>query len=203
MQFIRVGHQLKTEEESKTYFNSVYFSIFLNLDSFNSLMMQIVDNEFPVREIPIFFNHAIKLQVNEIDFDKHLKLIFPEFLEAFSRVIDKLSPIPFGDKIENWTAQSRQEQHLSTKIENVIPILMKLITNPEFKSVKEKFPFLSRDEESGLIIYDNTHPLYSNRALARRNTSNINQILIIFRKSFYDEKVINPFLMKIIDTDNR
>ena len=143
-------------------------------------MVQIVDNEFPVREIPICFNHSIKLQVNEIDYDKHLKLIFPEFLEAFCRVVDKSSPIPFGDKIENWTAQSRQDQHLSTKIENVIPVLMKLITNPEFKSVKEKFPFLSRDEESGLIIYDNTNPLYSSRINARRNTSNIRLILILF-----------------------
>ena len=137
------------------------FSIFLNLDSFNSLMIQIVDNEFPVREIPICFNHSIKLQANEIDFDKHLKLIFPEFLEAFCRVVDKLSPIPFGDKIDNWTLQSRQDQHLSNKIENVIPILMKLITNPEFKLVKEKFPFLSRDEETGLVNYDSNHPWYS------------------------------------------
>jgi len=183
MLFIRVGHQLKTGEESKICFNSIYFSIFLNLESFISLMMQIVDNEFPVREIPICFNHSIKLQVNEIDFDKHLKLIFPEFLEAFSRVIDRLSPIPFGDKIENWTAQSRQDQHLSTKIENVIPILIKLITNPDFKYVKEKFPFLSRDEESGLIIYDTTNSMFSVRAHARRNTSNINLILINFRKT--------------------
>lgn len=149
----------------------------MNLESFNSLMVQIVDNEFPVREIPICFNHSIRLQVNEIDYDKHLKLVFSEFLEAFCRVIDKLSPIPFGDKIENWSPQTRQDQHLSTKIENVIPILMKLITNPEFKLVKEKFPFLSRDEESGLILYDITHPWYQPIAVRK----NISKIYIDFK----------------------
>jgi hypothetical protein len=66
----------------------------MNLDEFNSLMLLIVDNEFPVREIPIAYNHSIRLQINEIDSDRHLKMMFPEFIEAFCRTIDKYSPFP-------------------------------------------------------------------------------------------------------------
>ncbi len=66
----------------------------MNLEEFNNLMLNIVDKEFPVREIPICFNLAMKLQINEIDFDRHYNMTLPEFLEAFSRVIDKFSPMP-------------------------------------------------------------------------------------------------------------
>jgi hypothetical protein len=69
----------------------------MNLDEFNNLMVQIVDNEFPVREIPISYNHAIRLQTNEIESDRHLKMLFPEFIEGVCRVVDRCSPFPHDD----------------------------------------------------------------------------------------------------------
>lgn len=123
-------------------------------------MLQIVDNEFPVREIPIAYNHAIRLQVNEIDNDKHLKMLFPEFIEAFCRVVDKYSPIPPDEKPEDWTLQNKIDQHLSAKIENVMMKMIKLITHPDYKFLKEKFTIPSREEETGLLKYDIFHPHY-------------------------------------------
>lgn len=67
------------------------------LDEFESLIANLVDKEFPVREIPISFNLSMRLQVNEIESEKHNNMLFPEFLEAVSRIIDKASPIPPGD----------------------------------------------------------------------------------------------------------
>jgi hypothetical protein len=64
------------------------------LDEFNSMCLEIVDNEFPVREIPLYYNISIRLQVSEINSERHYNMLFPEFLEAFCRVIDKYSPIP-------------------------------------------------------------------------------------------------------------
>ena len=64
------------------------------LDEFNSMCLDIVDNEFPVREIPIMYNYSMRLQVSEINSDKPFNMLFPEFLEAFCRVIDKYSPFP-------------------------------------------------------------------------------------------------------------
>lgn len=67
------------------------------LDEFASLIVNIVDKDFPVREAPISFNMSMKLQVNEIDSERHNNMLFPEFLEALSRIIDKASPIPVGE----------------------------------------------------------------------------------------------------------
>jgi hypothetical protein len=67
------------------------------LDDFSNLMTNIIDKDYPVREIPLCFNLSMKLQVNEIDYERHLNMQFYEFIEAFARVVDKLSPFPVTD----------------------------------------------------------------------------------------------------------
>jgi hypothetical protein len=64
-------------------------------------MTMIVDNEFPMREIPICYSHSIRLQVKEIESDRHMKMLFPEFIEGVSRVVDRYLPYPPGDKPVN------------------------------------------------------------------------------------------------------
>lgn len=66
----------------------------MDLEEFERVMMQIVDSEFPMRDIILSYNYSIRLQVNEVDSDRHLRLYFPEFIEAFCRVVDKYSPVP-------------------------------------------------------------------------------------------------------------
>lgn len=68
------------------------------LEEFTNLMNCFIGNDFPVREIPILFIFSMRLQVSEIFSDRHYNMLFPEFLEAFCRVIDKANPIPENDK---------------------------------------------------------------------------------------------------------
>ena len=63
---------------------------------------------------------------------------------------------------DDWTLIKRQEQHFAVKLENIIPLLTKLITNPEYKLVKEKFPFPNKDEDTGLFKYDSNNMFYQN-----------------------------------------
>ena len=83
----------------------IYYKIFflklkstwMILDEFTNLVLNLTESDFPVRDIPIHFNLSMKLQINEIDSDRHYSMLFPEFIEAFCRVIDKSSPIPPGE----------------------------------------------------------------------------------------------------------
>jgi hypothetical protein len=56
-------------------------------------------------------------------------MYLPEFLEALCRTVDKASPIPIGEKVEDWPKEKRANQPLINKLENVFPSLIKLITN--------------------------------------------------------------------------
>ena len=135
--------------------------IWMVLDEFNSLIPNIVDiDEYSIRDNPFIFCQSIKLQVNEIYTDKHLNMMLPEFLEALSRTIDKASPFPPNESKEDWPMEKRKAQPLIKKLENVLPILIKLITNPEFKNVKEKFPMPLKDLVTGLYIPNYDNPFY-------------------------------------------
>jgi hypothetical protein len=156
MQFISHG-ELKNQEESKL---PITFRVYMNLDCFTSLMLKIVDNEFPMRDIPICYNLSMRLQINEIKGDRIFNMTFPEFLEAYARAIDKFSPIPYGDSPSNWTLQDRQEQPLYVKIENVMLLFMKCINHPDYKYLKDKFVHPMKDE-IGLFKYDINSPFYT------------------------------------------
>ena len=125
--------------------------VWMLLDEFNNLIQNIVDvNEYPLRDNPYIFNMSINLQINEIYTDKHLNMLLPEFLEALCRAIDKASPYPPSENKEDWPMERRQKQHLVNKLENVLPILMKLITHPDYKVLKDKFPIPNKDISTGL-----------------------------------------------------
>lgn len=64
------------------------------LEEYQNLISSIVDKDFPIRESPLHFNSAMKLQISELFSDRHYNMLFPEFLEAFSRSIDRWSPAP-------------------------------------------------------------------------------------------------------------
>ena len=135
--------------------------VWMNLDEFNSLVQSIVDiNEYPIRDNPFIFAQSIKLQINEIYTDKHLNMFLPEFLEALSRTIDRASPIPINDNKEDWPLEKRQGQLLVNKLENVLPLLIKLIKGPEFKNLKEKFPMPLKDLITGLYVPNFENPFY-------------------------------------------
>ena len=165
----------KVDNFLKTYlpiFDALYLSwakqkgptkkdVWMTLDEFNNLVQSIVDvNEYPIRENPYIFNMSINLQINEIYTDKHLNMLLPEFLEAISRAIDKASPYPNGENKEEWPMERRQSQSLVNKLENVLPILMKLITHPDYKILRDKFPTPTKDLSTGLYVPDFENQFY-------------------------------------------
>ena len=144
------------------------------LEEFTNVCNALMDTDFPVKEIPTIYNLSMRTQVDEINKDFHINMRFPEFLEAFSRFVDRLSPVPLGENKSEWTMQQRQEQHLSVKLESMIPSMMKLIKS-DLRAVKDKFQLPSRDEESGLLVIDYTNPFYGKllppqRAKGKRKT---------------------------------
>ena len=135
------------------------------LDEFTNVVSILMDSEFPVKEIPTIVSLSMRITTNEIDSDKHYNMTFPEFLEAFCRFVDKLSPAPVG---ENMSKEERIEQHLSVKLENLMPMLGKCIQKGEYSYVKNKFVFPQKDEETGLYIIDYDNPFYQGKLPARK-----------------------------------
>lgn len=122
---------------------------FMTLDDFHNLCTATVNKECPVREIDLYFNQAIHLQENEIDYDRHYYLIFPEFIEAFCRVIDKAS------------VGVTESTDLIIKLDSFKDKLTALIGNgQEFKAVKEKFIFPEFNTEINLYEFDNNSQFY-------------------------------------------
>ena len=105
----------------------------------------------------MIFNISIRLVIDEIHSDKQYHMLFPEFLEALCRFIDKLSPIPNGQEKSKWDLNKRHNQTLLKKLETMLPFLIKLIKD-KFKNVRDKFVLPKKDKESGkyIINYENT-----------------------------------------------
>ena len=75
----------------------------MNLEEFINLMTSLIEGDYPVREMPISYNLSMKLQVDEITSNRHSEMQYPEFVEAFCRVIDKSSPCPPSeDPVKNF-----------------------------------------------------------------------------------------------------
>jgi hypothetical protein len=143
--------------------------VWMLLDEFNNFIQSIVDiNEYPIRENPLIFNQSINLQVNEIYTDKHINMFLPEFLEALCRAIDKASPIPPGDSKDEWPLEKRQAQPLVKKLENILPTLIKLITHPDLKVLREKFPMPPKDQVTGLYTPNYESPFYKDYIIKPR-----------------------------------
>jgi hypothetical protein len=137
-------------------------SFWLTLEGYTNLCNNLLDSDFPVKDLPVLFNLSMRLQTNEINFDKHYNMVFPEFLEAICRFIDKLSPIPPGEDPAKWDMKRRQAQPLETKIETMIPQLIRLISGA-YKNVRDKFSMPEREEDTGLFKIDYDNPLYEGK----------------------------------------
>ena len=135
--------------------------IWMVFDEFNALIQSFIDiNEYPIRDNPYIFNQSLAIQINEIYTDKHLNMLLPEFLEALCRAVDKASPIPPGENKDEWPHSRRQAQPLINKLENILPTLIKLITHPELKNLREKFPMPLKDLTTGLYVPNLESPFY-------------------------------------------
>ena len=99
---------------------------------------------------------------DEIHSDKQYNMLFPEFLEAICRFIDKLSPIPVDEDSSKWNMSGRQSQPLLKKLETMIPRLIVLIRG-KCKIVREKFVLPIKDKDTGLYIINYENPFYKGK----------------------------------------
>lgn len=73
------------------------FDEFLNIFTESNLM----NDQFPERDVITSFNLSIMTQVDELHFDRHMKMQFVEFLEAIARAAELLSLPPQDGYIVN------------------------------------------------------------------------------------------------------
>jgi hypothetical protein len=120
----------------------------MTLDDFYGFSQSLVEKDCPVRDIPLYFNQTIKIQENEIDYDRHYLLIFPEFIEAICRVIDKAvqKDIPLVSKLEIY--KNSFQKFISSA--------------QEFKYIKEKFQMPIKNPELNLYEFDMSSQFYTN-----------------------------------------
>ena len=93
----------------------------MSLDEFVEMVTTsgVVDDSFGSREIGPLFNLSMMTQKNELDFDRHLNMTMPEFIEAIGRVADKLTNLP-DFYPENY---SQNKYKLDKKIESFCIVL--------------------------------------------------------------------------------
>ena len=151
-------------------------SFWLTLEGYTNLCNSLMDSDFPVKELPVLFSISFRLTTNEIDNDKHYNMIFPEFLEAICRFIDKLSPIPTGEDSSKWDMKRRQAQPLKNKIETMIPSLTRLISGA-YRNVRDKFITPQKEEDVDLYKIDYDNPLYEGK-LPKRVKKKRNSVIM-------------------------
>lgn len=93
----------------------------MRLDEFVDMVTTsgVVDDTFGSREIGPLFNLSMMTQKNELDFERHINMTIPEFIEAIGRVADKLTILPdlFPEIL------SKNKFKLDKKIESFLMIL--------------------------------------------------------------------------------
>lgn len=128
-------------------------------DEFSNIVFNVVDKEMSIKTTSHIFCVSVKLQQNEVYSERHLQMGFEEFLEAFSRAVDKASPIPDGEDLSEWPSHLREEQHLSVKLFNIYPSILGSLKD-DYRYLREKFTIPNKNE-SGLYVYDITNVFYA------------------------------------------
>lgn len=96
---------------------------YMSLDEFFDLICScgVVDDTFGQREISVLYNLAMMTQKNELENDRHLNMIFVEFIEATGRVADKLSLPPLIDESEELDPGESLTKNLSRRMKKSYP----------------------------------------------------------------------------------
>ena len=66
---------------------------FMSMDEFFQMVSDagVLDDNFGAREINPLYTLSMMTQKNEIDSDRHLNMVFVEFIEALGRVAEKIT----------------------------------------------------------------------------------------------------------------
>ena len=81
---------------------------------------ELLAENFQDRDVNTAFNFSIMLQVDELNLDRHLQMYFPEFIEAFARIAERCSLVPYaGKEAATKSYELRYQMPLWYKIEGL------------------------------------------------------------------------------------
>jgi hypothetical protein len=65
---------------------------YMNMNEFIELITntKVIDDNFGAREIGIIYNISMMTQMDEINKERHVKMSFPEYVEAICRIADRV-----------------------------------------------------------------------------------------------------------------
>jgi hypothetical protein len=101
---------------------------FMTIDEFLAIFteLNLINQVLTERDVLVAYNQAMMSQVDEINFERHMKMQMLEFLEAIARCADILSLPPPGSVEEEWPIEKKAAQLLVKKVEHLLYILIKL-----------------------------------------------------------------------------
>ena len=79
-----------------------------------------INEELNERDIIKAFNLSQEPVENDSDPERCVQINFDEFVEAFARIAEKVSMVPYGNRSEEWPPEVRISQPLEAKLENFI-----------------------------------------------------------------------------------
>lgn len=127
--------------------------MFMSVSEFENFILAVplVNDIFMQRDASVCFSLAMMTQVNDIDYERHIQGQFIEFLEAFCRAADRAAFQPVDDD-GIMSVEERKRQPLHIKIENVLPMVIRLATSGK-KPLHFKLPL--KDPDVGLYLLPN------------------------------------------------
>jgi hypothetical protein len=85
--------------------------------------------EISERDLQVIFTLSAMTQLDQLNYDRHMRLSQVEFIEALARLADKISPLGSEEDPVMYSAQDRMKLPLPTKLENMISMLMEKIND--------------------------------------------------------------------------
>lgn len=128
---------------------------------------QLVGDILVSRDIAVFYNLSMMTQVDEINKDRHLRMKFVEFLEAFARCAEQISADPFEKErlkrtFEEESKEKKEKSSKARKIETPMSAQIKSPSyntssspnqQPEADEVFDTFPVMSIEERKAQPLY--------------------------------------------------
>jgi NLR family CARD domain-containing protein 3 len=127
---------------------------FMTTDELESIFADagLIGDQLVSRDIAVFYNLSMMTQVDEINKDKHLRMRFIEFLEAFARWANQISADPFEKEANKKSIEEKKEATIdlkrktTKKIEPNSVTLRTSMNDAELDVFEDALPSLSKEE---------------------------------------------------------
>ena len=122
--------------------------IFMSIQEFIAMMSKagFIKDVFTDRDVAVSYNLAKMTEIENANYDKHIKLYFIEFLELQHTVRNNVT----SSSKFSWRRVAfgiKKRSNIGPKDENMLPSLLKI-----WKEFIERYKFPVRDPETGLLV---------------------------------------------------